>query len=371
MACRAWTLHFWRMYGNRSVTLGRTAWVLAAGMFLPMLYAQAQDTPDPSPQLQSVQTQTDIHAPNFSPTPAEYKRQQDAAAEVVTLHITSVTTQAANTESNTPGALLVTAQAAVTGVMRTATNLTVGSTLYLVYGYVPSAPGAPAPPPTPVLIKNKDYRAYLSGGPGKSPYSPSAGAQSFLDPSTPDPSAIKTGPIAAPKATGPIADPSLLPTPDYPNPPGSIRLRGTQLDQLVKVMQRDNQWLASIAESDPVPLQMTGVTTPVAIVYYSAPLRAPVTQPSVLIYQAGVQSATPPAKGTVTIERALILDSDHRVLGDALWALRVENNMRPIPLPMWHWSEYKVDVEDADTHKVQTILLTPAPAPTPAPAKSN
>jgi hypothetical protein len=349
------------MYGNRPVTPGRA--LAVAGFLLAAVIARAADTP----QFQPVQARTEVQAPNYSPTPEDYKRLQSVAPEVVTMRVTSVSTQAAVTENNTPGALLVTAQAAVTGVVRSATNLTVGSTIYLVYGYVPSAPGAPAPPPTPVLIKNKDYRAYLTGGPGKTPYSPAAGAQSYVDPSTPlDPA---DGPAATtPKSAGPIADPALLPTPENPNPAGSVRLRGVQLDQLVKLVQHDKQWAVSIAESDPVPLQMLGPAKPVLVVFYSVPLRAPVTQPAVLVYQAGTLPAPAPAKGTITIQRALVLDSDHRALGDALWAQRVEDNMRPIPLPLWHWAEYKVDVEDPATHQTQTILFTPA---APASAKTT
>ncbi len=343
------------MHGNCSVA-ALTGGLLLLALGVP---AVAADAP---PQLQAIPSTTEVHAPDFSPSPDDYKRQQVVASEVLTIHVTSVTTQPASTENHTPGALLVTAQAAVTGVVRSAANLTVGSTLYILYGYVPSAPGAPAPPPVPVLIKNGDYRAYLTGSPDKRSFTPAAGAQSFIDPAQADASSSASAAGPATKPNAPLADPSLLPTPDFPNPPGSVRLRGNPLDQFVRLIQHDGQWTVSIAESDVIPLQTLSGAKPVLLVFYSAPLRAPITQPSVLIYEAGVQPAVPPAKGNVTIERALLVDGNHHALGDALWAQRVENNQRAIMLPLWHWAEYKVDVEDPVTHKMQTILFTGAPA---------
>jgi len=91
-------------------------------------------------------------------------------------------------------------------------------------------------------------------------------------------------------------------------------------------------------------------------VFYSPSLHAPVTQPSVLVYQAGTVST--PATGNQTIERALIMDPNHQLLGDALWAQRPADGQKPLPLPVWHWSSYKVEIEDPTTNQVQTILLT-------------
>ncbi len=358
------------MYKVRLITALAVGWLMASSVIL------AADAPAAPAKLESVSTTLDIHAPDFAPKPDDYRRQQEAASEVVVIRVTSVTTQAAATESNTKGALLVTAQAVIIGVSRSATKLANGDAIYLLYGYVPSSPGAPAPPPTPVLVKNTEYLAYLSKGSAKATYRPAAGAQSFLPANTPvvSTSGNGTAEILVKPATA-RADTSLLPTPDFPNPTGSVRLRTPAMEQIVKLVQVNGGWAVSIAQSDPVPLQTIGNAKPVLLVYYSPPLRSPVTQPAVLLYVAGTQPAEPPTKGTLTIERALVLDPEHHLLGDALWAKRVEDNQRPIPLPAWHWFEYKVDVEDIETHKVQTILLsspsTPASLTSPPAASTD
>jgi len=327
-------------------------------MFLFALVARSADAaPDAgtAAQLTPVNVTTEVHAPNAIVTTDDYKHMQDTAPEVVTIRVAMVKTQAAQTEDKNPGALLVEARAVVLGVTKSATNLTVGSVIYLQYGYIPAMPGVPMPPATPLVKENAEYRAYLSGGPGNAPYMPHAGAQSFVDRATADASIL---------AVGPIANPSVLPTPDNPSPTGAVRVRGAALDQFAKVVPFDNKWGVSVAGGDPIPLQTVGDAKPVLLVYYG-PHGLPLTQPTVIIYQAGTQPATPPGKGDVTVERALILDGDKHRLGDELWALRVGNNMRPPPLPIWHWNTYKVDVEDPDTHATKTIMLSGAPPPMP------
>ena len=324
-------------------------------MFLLVAMARGADSPPAPAQLTPINTTMEAHAPSVMVTEAEYKQMQAIAPEVVTIHVALVKTQTAETEDKNPGAVLVEARAVVTGVVKSDTKLEAGSVIYLQYGYIPPTAEKPASPPTPIIKENTDYRAYLGGGLHNAPYVPVAGAQSFADLSAGD------------AATGePLADPAKLPTPDNPSPEGSVRVRGKALEQFAKVVETDGKWGVSVAGGDPLPLQVVGGAKPVLLVYYG-PHGKPVTQPTVIIYQAGTQPAMPPNKGDVTVERALILDGDKHWLGDALWALRVGNNMRPIPLPQWHWNTYKVDITDDDKHITQTIMLTGAPMPVVAP----
>ena len=357
------------MYFTRPHSWFRPA--AAAGMLLAALGARGADAPAASPQLEKVPVTTDVHAPNPTVTPEAYKAMQLDAPEDVVIHVVLLKTEAAQTEDHRPGALLVEARAMVTAVTRSTTKLTVGSAIYLQYPYIPQVPGMPAPPPVPVLKVNGDYRAYLVGGPANLPYAPSAGAESFLDPGV-DPGA-KEGEaqpviVSSPTAgNGPIADPSMLPTPQNPTPPGAVKVRGTALTQFAQVVDLGGgKWGVSVAGGIPIELWSIGGAKPVLLVYYGPLLRrAPPTQPIVITYQAGVEPAPPPDKGDVTVERALILDSDKHFLGDMPWDLLTPENMRPLPVPLWSWSSYKLTVEDPDTHAARTILLTSTPPPEP------
>jgi len=303
----------------------------------------------PAGVLQQVSATTVAHAVTSPMTAEDYQQMQDSAPEVVVIRVTNVKTEVgtpADKSVNT-APLMVTAQAAVIRVIRTATNLKTGSVIYLLYGHVPPSPGQSSFAPIPILNNNAEYTAYLAGGPAdKNPYRPAARDQSFVDDAAP-----ANHPGTA-KPTGPIADPALLPSPDNPTPTGVPRLTRTNLAQFAKAINTSGHWGVSIANADPLPLQTSGQGAPTLLAYYPASIRAPDTQPKVLVYQTG--DATPP---TPTMERALIIDNNGRLLGDVLWALRNPVGQTPPPLPIWHWLSYKLEVEDPGTHVAQAILL--------------
>ena len=377
---------------NSPIFLARLA-VLGLIAFVPS-GLRAADAPPVNAQLQPPIKTVTVDATSRVPTAEEYRAMQDNATEDVVLRIVSVkTTAAVASEPNAlPGAALaVAARAAVLNVTRTATGLKAGDVITLYYGYVPLKPNAdktPTAPPTPVVLENTDYRAYLAGGPeDKGPYRAAAGARSFLDPQAPETPAAAAAPAQA-RPVGPLADPTLLPTPTNPKPQGANTLRlassgvvpppadkGLPFDQFVKLVRPNGQWAVSIANSDPIPLQVIGDATPVPLYYYGAPLHTPAgqfvppTQPVILIYRAGVQPPTPPATRAYTIERALIVDRDKHLLGDVLWAPRAPDDGQPPPLlPAWTWFTYKLEIIDPDTNKVQTVLLTGPPAAAPSAA---
>ncbi len=311
-----------------------------------------------NPQFRPIDPNSSADSSNFAPP--DYKVMQDHAPEVVTLTITTVKTTAAvaDTPGAAAGALAVAARAVVTGVTRTNTDLKAGSVITLYYGYVPLKPGFTNPAPTPVVKENVTYQAFLTGGGGDNPYRAAAGAQSFLDPGAPGYSSTANA-----KSSGPVADPTLLATPTNPVVKGAPRLTGTALTSFVKLVQTNNHWAVTLANSDPIPLQVIGDATPVLLYYYGAPLRAPVTQPVIIVYRAGIQNPTPPATRVFTIERALILDGDKHLVGDVLWAPRAPDDDQPPPLlPAWTWFTYKLEIEDLESKKVQTILLSGQPA---------
>ncbi len=319
-------------------------------------------------QMRAVVSSASVDSSNRAPTPAEYKAMQEGAPEALVLHIISVKTQtAASGDPNaiSGAALAVAARAAVLGVTRTATDLKVGSVITLYYGYVPLKPvadGSPPPPPVPIVKENTDYSAYLTGGGGDNPYRAAAGGQSFLDPK------------ASANATGPIAEPTLLPSPTNPRPAGALRLTGAGLESFVKLVQIDGHWAVSIVNSEPIPLQVMGDATPTLLYYYGKPAVAPYTQPLVVVYRAGTQAPTPPDIRVLSIERALILDNDRHLLADVLWAPRAPDDGLPPPaLAAWTWFSYKLEIADPDTKKVQTVILSGKPPPTPdaAPAASG
>jgi len=303
--------------------------------------------------LQPISSTTVTHAVTTAQTAQDFEQMQASAPEVVVLRITTVKTEVGKPEDNSVDSapLMVTAQAAVIRVVRTATGLKNGSVIFLLYGYAPPAAGKSSYAPIPVVKSNTEYTAYLAGGPAdKDPYRPAAGAESFIDNAAP-----LAGSPAATKPTGPIADPTVLPTPDSPTPTGAPRLTRANLAQFAKINQVDGHWGVSIANADPLPLQTIGDSTPTLLAYYAASIRAPATQPKVLVYQAGETAANTPA--AVTTERALIIDSNSHLLGDVVWAWRADDGQKPPPLPIWRWSTYKLEVEDPVTHDVQTILL--------------
>jgi hypothetical protein len=322
-------------------------WIPGAGASVTLAADNA-----PAAILQPVSTTTVAHAVTNTVTAEDYQQMQASAPEVVVVRITSVKTQVGKPEDasvdSTP--LMVTAQAVVIRVIRTATGLKNGSVFYLLYGYAPPVAGASSYAPIPVVKTNSEYTAYLTGGPAdKDPYRPAAGAQSFID------DAAVAANAAANKPTGPIADPSVLPTPENPTPPGAPRLTRANLAQFAKAIETDGHWGVSIANADPLPLQVIGDGQPTLLAYYAPSIRAPGTQPKVLVYVAGETAANTPA--AVSTERALIIDSNGRLLGDVLWAQRSVGSQNPLPLPIWRWSTYKLEVEDAVNHEVQTILL--------------
>jgi hypothetical protein len=345
----------------------------------------ADATPPPAAMQPPVfSANTTVTAPDIVTTPADYQSQQTSAPEEVVIQITTLKPQAAKGMDASIGsdAKLIAARAVVLSVVRTKTGLKVGSFIYLLYGYAPPAPGQPGAPPIPIVELNATYHAFLTGGPGDTPYQPAAGAQSFLNPK-----ALEATPAASAaakyKPTGPLADPAILPTPNNPKPKGAVHLTGDNLDQFVQLVQTGTQWGASIAHADPLPLQTQDSSEPPALIsFYSTPLGAPATQPTILLYRASVRPASPhadgtPATGTLTSIRALVISSNGHLLGDAPWTRILSDDSQP-PLPpfTWIWSSYKVDVTDPDTQKVQTIWFAPQnppPAPTtpatPADAK--
>ena len=335
--------------------------LLAGAALLAVLPLRAADAPASSTLLQPVANTTTITSLNAVVSPAEYKAQQDSAPEEVILRITTVkATLAKADDSIGPDAKAVAARAVILTVLRSKTNLQIGSVIYLLYGYAPPAPGKPGPPPVPIVANNTDYHAFLNGGPGDAAYHPAAGAQSFLDPNAPAATTTASAPAAAPL---PLLDPTLLPTPINPKPKGAVHLTGDNLAQFVVLVQTGDQWGASIAHADPLPLQTQGAEAPALIGYYGKPLGAPTAQPTLLIYRSAVLPAPPPATGTLTLVRALIVDHNNHLLGDALWAhLLSDYTQRPLDPPLWVWTPYQVNITDPDTQKVQTILLT-SPSP--------
>ncbi len=350
----------------------------------------AADAPTPSAVLQPpvFRANTTVTAPSPVVTPADYKALQALAPEEVVIRITAVNPQAAKAgdDSIGPDAKAVAVRAVVLEVVRTKTDLKVGSVIYMLYGYAPPAPGKPGPPPIPIVQLNADYHAFLTGGPGDTPYHPAAGAQSFLDPKA----AVAQDNVPKYKSTGPLANPALLPTPSNPAPKGTNHITNipanednpgrNNLDAFVKLIQTGTQWSVSIAHADPLPLQTQGTEPPELISFYSTPLGAPSTQPTVLLYRASVVPADPPASGTLSAIRALVVGSDGQLLGDAPWArILSDDSQPPLPRPTWVWSSYKVEITDPDTSKVQTIMLTapevanppatPATSPADAAAK--
>ena len=342
--------------------------VALLGATAPAASAQPGST---DAQMRAIDPKASVDSTNRTPTAADYKALQDRAPEVLLLSISTVKTQPA-TVADVPeaagGALAVASRAVVLGVIRTATNRKVGDVITLYYGYVPLKPGADGQPPTPIVQEGVNYRAYLTGGGGDNPYRAAAGAQSFLNSN-----AGENSPVGG-KATGPVADPTLLPTPNNPKPPGSLRLTGSGMESFVKLAQVGGKWTVSIVNSDPIPLQVIGDAPPVLLYYYGKPAAAPYTQPLLVIYRAGTQPPTPPATRVLTIERALILDNDRHLLADVLWAPRGPDDGQPPPLlPVWTWFSYKLEIADAETQKVQTILLSgqPPPAAGPVPGASG
>ncbi len=350
-------------------------------MFLVTLVARGADAADAtgtaSPisasTLQSpVAVSTDVTAQNPTVTPEAYLAQQVNAPEDIIVHVVLMKSMAAQTEDKRPGALLVEARAMVTGVTHSKTGLKIGSAIYLQYPYIPVTPGIPGAPPPELVKVNGDYRAYLSGGPGDAPYIPVAGGQSFLNPAQ-DPGAkpgdVATNAMVNPtfKQTGPIAEPSMLPTPDNPSPKGVVKVRDADVAVFAKVVDMGGgKWGVSVAGSNPLPMQTIGGAKPLLLVYYGPLMRrAPPTQPIVITYQAGTEPAPPPDQGNVTVERALVLDSDKHLLGDLPWALRTSGNMRPIPLPVWQWNTFKLEVQDPTTETTKTIMLNGMPTPEP------
>ncbi|HTB64536.1 MAG TPA: hypothetical protein VK737_13210, partial [Opitutales bacterium] len=169
------------------------------------------------------------------------------------------------------------------------------------------------------------------------------------------------------KPPGPLVEPALLPTPANVKPDGSIRLSGSNLDNFVQLTQTAAGWFVSIAHSDPVPLQALNGNTPSLVAYYSAPAHAPTTQPTVLIYKAGEQPDQAPATGTVSIQRALVLDSQHHLLGDAIWSrVRSDDSQPPLLPAVWAWSYSFVEINDPDSTTPQKIVLNHPAAPAPS-----
>jgi len=309
--------------------------------------------------LQQVSTNTTISPILSTPTAEDYRQMQASAPEVLVVRITSVKTEVGKPADNSveSAPLMVTAQAAVIRVIHSATNLKNGDVIYLLYGHATPVPGKSSYIPIPVITNNTEYTAYLAGGPkDKDSYRPAAGAQSFIDNSKP----VASG-AAETKPTGPIADPTLLPTPDNPTPVGVPRLTHENLARFAQTSVTDGHWGVSIAEADPLPLQTAGKDSPTLLAYYPAAIRAPATQPKVLVYVTG--GPTTNLSPVVSTERALIIDGNGRLLGDVVWALRVAEGQTPPPLPVWRWSTYKLEVEDSGTHAVQTILLDGSSAP--------
>jgi hypothetical protein len=334
--------------------------LLAGTALLAALPIRAADAPASPALLQPVANTTTITSLDPAIAPAEYKAQQDNAPEEVVLRVTAVKPTPAKAEDANigPDAKAVAVRAVILNVLRSKTNLKIGSVIYLLYGYAPPAPGKPGPPPVPIVVINTDYHAFLNGGPGDTAYHPAAGAQSFLDPK-----ALVAASAAPATPTDPLPDPTLFPTPINPKPKGSVHLTGDNLAQFVALVQTGDQWGASIAHADPLPLQTQGAEPPVLMGFYGKPLGAPATQPTLLIYRSAVLPAPPPATGTVTLVRALIVDHNNRPLGDAPWArVLSDDSQAPLLPPVWAWSAYKVDITDPDTQQVQTILLT-APNP--------
>ncbi len=306
---------------------------------------------NPGAVLQSVSTTTVTHAVTNAMTAEDYQQMQASAPEAIVIRVTNIKTEVGKpadaSVDSTP--LMVTAQAVVIRVIRTATDLKTGSVIYLLYGYAPPAVGKSNYAPIPVVKNNSEYTAYLTGGP-KEPYRPAAGAQSFIDNAMTAASGQKIG-----QASGPLANPALLPTPDNPTPAGVPRLTRANLAQFAKINQASGQWGVSVANADPLPLQTSTTGNPTLLAYYPASIKAPATQPKILVYQTGISTPNNPA--AFTTERALIIDSNGRLLGDVVWAWRASDGQKPLPLPIWRWSTYKLEVEDPGTQAVQTVLL--------------
>ena len=328
--------------------------------------ARAASTPNLPTILQPVPNTTTVTAPNAAISPAEFKAEQASAPDEVVLRVTTVKATPAKSDDDTigPDAKAIAARAVVLSVQHSRSGLNIGSVIYLLYGYAPPAPGKPGPPPIPIVQQNTDYHAFLSGGPGDTPYHPAAGAQSFLDPKTVDAPAAAASDAKAPPS---LADPALLPTPINPRPPGSVHLTGDNLAQFVKLVQTGNQWGASIAHADPLPLLTQGTEPPQLLGYYGKPLGAPAGQPTILIYRASITPAPPPITGNLTSLRALLVNADNRVLGDAPWMRILSDDHHPPLAPYtWTWSAYKVDIDDPDTQKTQTILFVAPTSSNPA-----
>lgn len=332
----------------------------------PASLAAAADSA-PEAVLQQVTSTTTTQPITSVLTDEDYKQMQASAPEAVVIHVTSIKTEVGKPEDSSveSAPLMVTAQAVVIRVIRTATDLKNGSVIFLLYGHALPAPGQSSYVPIPVLKNNTEYTAYLAGGPpNKNPYRPAAGAQSFIDSA-----AQAANSQGATTPSGPLADPTLLPTPDNPTPMGVPRLTRANLAQFAKTSSAGGRWGVSIANADPLTLQTTGTGGPTLLAYYPAAIRAPATQPKILVYQTG--DADPNDPRALTTERALIIDDQGRLLGDVVWAWRVGDGQTPVPLPIWRWSTYKLEVEDPGTQAVQTILLDGSGALSSPPIKGQ
>jgi len=311
-----------------------------------------------------------LAAPLFMPA----KLQADAP-EVLTLRVNGVQMLDATAGS---GSKFVTGQATVLAVQHTSTNLTPGTNITLHYIYVPLTGNMSGQAPVPIINSGVVYTAYLgagfsipdlqpsdkktSGDADKMPheYVPAAHSQSFVPADAAPSSSSPTVPSGVP-----IADPDLLPTPQKSAPFAVIVLHGADLDKFVTLTQQGTQWLADIASfKDPIPIKAASGFTPAAWAYYLPPLRAPLTQPCVLLYSSGTDDSITLPGGPYSFDRALIIDRNGHLLGDVVWGIDVPGPDKPAQ-PQWTWSASKLTVQNPLDHSIQEIDLTPGASSQP------
>jgi hypothetical protein len=288
--------------------------------------------------------------------PNSYELLKEKAPEALVIEATIVKRQlpaATPGETTTPGTLIVTVEATVVSVTRSASKLKAGDKITIYYPYAPEASGAPGPSTIPLVRQGGQYEAYLylNGGPPPAYYLTDASAESFVE--------LSPDAVAAMLPGGAVANPNFLPTPENPAPVGVIKLVTDSLQKFAEASQTDGHWTVSIASfKDPLPLQTIDNATPVLLSYYLAPTKTtPLTQPTVLVYFAGTQLAHNSATDLVGVERALIIDYKGRLLGNAPWATRPQKDGMLTPLPIWRWTASNLDVEDPTEHDVQHVPL--------------